>query len=116
MSFMIKGMGGFGYKGKGAAKIIPKLPDRKPDCILKGDSFRGQAFIYRLTGDINPLHIDPNIASLQKFERPIMHGLGSYGIVARAITQQFLDNDPEKITSYHARFLGHVFPGESLKI
>jgi hypothetical protein len=73
-SLILKGSGGFGFKGKGVSKVLPKIPERKPDYVLKGTSFAGQAFLYRLSGDINPLHIDPNISAIQNFERPILHG------------------------------------------
>lgn len=62
-----KGLGGFGYKGKGLFPSIPEIPKRQPDQVIKGTTFPGQAILYRLTGDINPLHIDPNIAQSQKF-------------------------------------------------
>jgi peroxisomal enoyl-CoA hydratase 2 len=74
MSIIIKGLGGFGYKGKGVMKTLPTIPTRNPDHVLKGTSYPNQAWLYRLTGDINPLHVDPNIASIQNFEKPILHG------------------------------------------
>lgn len=73
-SLIFRGLGGFGYKGKGLSTPIPKTPETKPDYVLKAKSFPGQAFLYRLSGDINPLHVDPNIAASQKFEKPILHG------------------------------------------
>jgi 3-hydroxyacyl-CoA dehydrogenase/3a,7a,12a-trihydroxy-5b-cholest-24-enoyl-CoA hydratase/multifunctional beta-oxidation protein/peroxisomal enoyl-CoA hydratase 2 len=74
MSIIIRGMGGFGFKGKGATKALLPIPTRNPDKVLKSSSYLNQALIYRLTGDINPLHVDPNIASLQNYEKPILHG------------------------------------------
>lgn len=74
MSIIIRGLGGFGYKGKGASKPLTKIPSRNPDKILKTSSYLTQAFIYRLSGDFNPLHVDPNIASMQNYEKPILHG------------------------------------------
>ena len=71
---MIRGKGGFGFKGKGLFHNIPKIPEEKPDIVLNDSSFAGQAFLYRLSGDINPLHVDPNISSMQGFEKPIIHG------------------------------------------
>lgn len=70
----IRGLGGFGYKGCGAYTIIPDLPKREPDAILTEKTFPNQAFFYRLNGDPNPLHIDPNFSALANFERPIIHG------------------------------------------
>lgn len=74
MTLLLRGYGGFGFKGKGVTPSIPKIPQSKPDHVIKATSFPGQAFVYRLSGDINPLHIDPNIAAIQKFEKPIIHG------------------------------------------
>jgi len=74
MSILIKGLGGFGYKGKNIMKTLPAIPKRNPDHLLKAVSFPSQAWLYRLTGDINPLHVDPSISSIQNFDRPILHG------------------------------------------
>ena len=75
MALIIRGMGGFCYKGAGALTALPMIPSRKPDSILKSSSYPNQALLFRLTNDINPLHVDPNIAALQNYERPIMHGI-----------------------------------------
>jgi len=118
MSIIIRGMGGFGFKGKGATKPLATIPKRNPDKVISSSSYPNQALVYRLTGDINPLHVDLNIASLQNYEKPILHGnfpiisgLASYGNVCRAIVQDVLGNQPEKIKAFQARFVGHVFPG-----
>lgn len=74
MTMFFKGLGGFGFKGKGLFPTIPEIPKRDPDHIIEGTTFPGQAFIYRLSGDMNPLHVDPNIAATQKFDKPIIHG------------------------------------------
>ena len=74
-TLFLRGLGGFGFKGKGLIAQIPEIPKRKPDHILKGETYPGQAFLYRLSGDINPLHVDPAVAQGQKFERPIIHGI-----------------------------------------
>lgn len=94
MSIIIRGMGGFGFKGKGATKPLVSVPKRNPDKVIEASSYLNQALVYRLSGDINPLHVDPNIASLQNYEKPILHGnidfnsgLASYGNVCRAIVQ-----------------------------
>ncbi len=74
LTMMIRGKGGFGFKGKGEFHDIPKIPEEKPDYVLNDKSYPGQSFLYRLSGDINPLHVDPNISAMQNFERPIIHG------------------------------------------
>ena len=68
------GIGGFGFKGKGLITELDPIPKRKPDAVLKGETYPGQAFVYRLSGDYNPLHVDVKIAKMQKMERPIIHG------------------------------------------
>lgn len=110
-SLAIKGLGGFGYKGNGTTEKIPDRPKRDADATLDASSYPGQAFLYRLSGDYNPLHVKPEISAIQKFERPIIHGLASYGIVARTLIQKLFKNDPNQLKVYHARFVGHVYPG-----
>ena len=75
MSIIIRGLGGFGYKGNGITKELAKIPNRNADKVLKTSSYLNQAFVYRLTGDFNPLHVDPNISSMQNYDRPILHGI-----------------------------------------
>jgi peroxisomal enoyl-CoA hydratase 2 len=75
MSIIIRGMGGFGFKGNGTTKPLAPIPKRNPDKVIKASSYPNQALVYRLSGDINPLHVDPNIASLQNYEKPILHGI-----------------------------------------
>jgi hypothetical protein len=73
-NLILRGFGGFGFKGKGLPSFIPKVPESAPSVVLKASTYPNQAFIYRLSGDINPLHIDPNISAIQNFEKPIIHG------------------------------------------
>ncbi len=112
------GLGGFGFKGKNLVPNLKKIPTTKPDFILQGSTYPGQAFLYRLSGDLNSIHIDPKISSVQKFERPILHGtfyiyigLCSYGIIARIVVQGLLKNNSSLIKSYHTKFVGHIYPG-----
>ena len=102
-----------GYKGKGNMSKLPAIPKRACDLTLQANSFPGQAILYRLTGDTNPLHIDPSFASIQKLPKPIIHGLATKGIITRTIVEKILNNDATKLKSIHCRFAGHVFPGES---
>lgn len=111
-----KGLGGFNSAGKGLIKKPVELPKRKADWVLTGRLFPNQAFLYRLTFDVNPLHIDPEIAKLQKYDKPIIHGLATYGTVARVVVQELLNNDPTRLKAIQTRFVGHVFPGETLDI
>ena len=100
-----------GFKGVGKITVMPKIPSRKADMVFNAKSYPNQAIVYRLSGDFNPLHIDPKFAAIQKFQKPIIHGLATKGIVGRTIVQNIMGNDPSKLKSFHSRFIGHVFPG-----
>jgi acyl dehydratase len=75
-----------------------------------------QALIYRLSGDRNPLHSDPDFAAKAGFERPILHGLCTYGICCRAVLQSYADFDPAAIRRFAARFSSPTFPGDTLSV
>lgn len=75
-----------------------------------------QALIYRLSGDRNPLHSDPGFAQLAGFDRPILHGLCTYGFTGRALLDRLCDGDPSRFRSMEGRFTSPVFPGEPLTI
>ena len=109
----LRGEGGFGGD-RGASDRVP-VPDRRPDAVLLSPTSPSQAAWYRLCGDRNPLHIDPGFAARAGFPRPIMHGLCTYGIVAKAVVDALLDADPGRVAGYDARFAGVVYPGETLR-
>ena len=71
--------------------------------------------MYRLSGDVNPLHIDPSFAQLGGFDTPILHGLCTEGIAIREITQKVADNDVSKIRKIKARFAKPVYPGQTIR-
>ena len=112
-TLMIRGVGGYGYKGGEAAIKYPEIPTRAPDAIIEGKSSPSQAILYRLNGDMNPLHIDPDMAGVAGFERPIIHGLCSTGITARLIYEKYCNGNPQTLSKFSTRFLSHVFPGET---
>lgn len=112
-SIYIRGEGGFG--GDPGPSSTGAAPDREPDHLVESKTLPQQALLYRMvSGDRNPLHADPGFAGFAGFERPILHGLCTYGIVAKAVVDTALGGEPERFASYKARFSGHVFPGETL--
>lgn len=91
-------------------------PDREPDWEVTLATRPEQALLYRLNGDRNPLHSDPAFAARAGFERPILHGLCTYGMAARALLQAYSPEAPERLTGIAARFSSPFFPGETLRV
>uniref|UniRef100_F6ZEV4 Peroxisomal multifunctional enzyme type 2 n=1 Tax=Ornithorhynchus anatinus TaxID=9258 RepID=F6ZEV4_ORNAN len=115
-SLFVIGSGGFGGK-RTSEKVKPSLPvpDRPPDAVCYDVTSLNQAALYRLSGDWNPLHIDPDFAALGGFEKPILHGLCSFGFSARHVLHQFADNDPARFRAIKVRFAKPVYPGQTLQ-
>jgi acyl dehydratase len=111
-SIFARGEGGFG--GDPGPKPGNEAPSRKPDVVVESPTLPQQALLYRLSGDKNPLHADPDFAKLGGFDRPILHGLCSFGIVCKAVVDHCLGGDTAKVARYQARFSGVVFPGETI--
>jgi acyl dehydratase len=108
-----RGEGGFGGdRGPSGARNVP--PDRAPDRVITMKTLPQQALIYRLSGDMNPLHADPDFAKMGGFDRPILHGLCTFGHAGRAVLEAFCGNDPAKFRALEVRFSGVVFPGETI--
>ena len=106
--------GGFGGdRGPKRVKVIPD--DREPDQVCDLRTLPQAALIYRLSGDYNPLHCDPDVAAQAGFDRPILHGLCTYGAVGHAILRTLCDYDPLRFTGMQARFSAPVFPGETIR-
>ncbi|MEE1928569.1 MaoC/PaaZ C-terminal domain-containing protein [Streptomyces sp. TRM 70351] len=110
----VRGEGGFGGERGGSPRLEP--PGREPDWTLERPVREDQALLYRLSGDWNPLHADPQFARLAGFDRPILHGLCTYGMTLKALTDTVLDGDVRRVRSYRTRFAGVVFPGETLRV
>lgn len=111
-SLFLRGEGGFG--GESGPPPGNEAPSRAPDHVVESKTLPQQALLYRLSGDKNPLHADPEFAKMAGFEVPILHGLCSYGIVCKAVVDAALGGDAASVARYQARFAGVVFPGETL--
>ncbi|KAG3265879.1 hydroxysteroid 17-beta dehydrogenase 4, transcript variant X2 [Ictidomys tridecemlineatus] len=115
-SLFLVGSGGFGGKRTSEKlKVALDVPSRSPDAVLRDTTSLNQAALYRLSGDWNPLHIDPNFASLAGFEKPILHGLCTFGFSARHVLRQFADNDVSRFKAIKTRFAKPVYPGQTLQ-
>lgn len=113
MSAYIRGEGGWGGE-RGPSGPVNEAPDRSPDHSVTSVTRPEQALVYRLSGDRNPLHSDPGFAALAGFDRPILHGLCTYGFAGRALLHRLCDGDPSRFGSIEGRFSSPVFPGEEL--
>jgi acyl dehydratase len=113
-SLFIRGEGGWG--GDPGPRPAHERPEREPDLVVESKTLPQQALLYRLSGDKNPLHADPEFAKLGGFDRPIIHGLCSYGIACKAIVDEVLGGDVARVARYQARFAGVAFPGETYRI
>ena len=105
--------GGCGSFGATPAPATP-LPEGRPDTSIEIRTLPQQALIYRLSGDYNPIHADPVAAAKAGFERPILHGLCTMGVAARALIEAFAPAEPERVKSMFVRFSKPVFPGETI--
>jgi acyl dehydratase len=112
-SLFLRGEGGFG--GESGPKAGNAAPDREPDGVIESQTLPQQALIYRLSGDKNPLHADPEFAKMGGFDKPIIHGLCSFGVVCKAVVDDVLGGDVTKVARYQARFAGVGFPGETYR-
>jgi acyl dehydratase len=115
MSMFIRGEGGFGGE-RGPSTPKTGAPERAPDHVVTYETRPDQALIYRLSGDRNPLHSDPEFAKMAGFERPILHGLCSYGFTGRALLHTLCDGQVDRFKSMSVRFSKPVMPGDSLSV
>ncbi|WP_075219270.1 MaoC/PaaZ C-terminal domain-containing protein [Acuticoccus yangtzensis] len=109
-----RGQGGFGRKQTTAPLAAEPIPERAPDRTVTLATLPGQALIYRLSGDYNPLHSDPASAARSGFPRPILHGMATFGMACRALMRALCGNDPARVLAQEGRFSAPVVPGETL--
>lgn len=115
-SMFIRGEGGWGGERGPAKEGPPARPERDADHAVTYETRRDQALLYRLSGDRNPLHSDPAFAELAGFDRPILHGLCTYGFTGRALLHTLCGSDPDRFRSMAARFSAPVMPGDTLDV
>lgn len=113
-SIFARGEGGF-IGGERGPSSSAEIPDREPDAVIRTPTLPQQALLYRLLGDRNPLHSDPQFAAQAGFPAPILHGLATYGIVCKAVVDAVLAGDVAQVSAFGARFAGVVYPGETLQ-
>ena len=115
MSIFARGDGGIGSTVK-EAPSMGVIPERPADLVVDMPTSQRAALIYRLSGDMNPLHADPAIARQAGFDRPILHGLATYGVVGYAVLKHVCNNDTGAFKSLRGRFSAPVFPGENIQV
>jgi acyl dehydratase len=113
-----RGDGGFSARngaGDAAPAALPKVPERNADIVFDLGTLPQQALLYRLCADRNPLHSEPAVARKAGFPRPILHGLGTYGVACHAMLATLCDYDPARLKRLSVRFSSPVFPGETIR-
>jgi acyl dehydratase len=115
MTMMCRGDGGFGGPDR-PTPPVHALPERPADTVIDLTTSPRTALIYRLSGDYNPLHIDPAVASSAGFERPILHGLATFGLVGWAVIKGLLGGEPAQLVELAGRFSSPVYPGDTLHV
>jgi acyl dehydratase len=114
-----RGDGGFSARdgvGDASPPAPPRVPQHEPDLACELRTLPQQALLYRICADRNPLHSEPAAARKAGFDRPILHGLGTYGVACHALLATVCDYDPSRLTSLFARFSSPVFPGETIRV
>lgn len=114
-TWVVRGGGGFGGPRDLPGDALPPVPARDPDYEIMLPTSRAQAATYRLSGDRNPLHIDPLAAQGAGYDRPILHGLSTMGVAARALIHVCCQGDAAALREIALRFVAPVYPGETIR-
>lgn len=109
-----RGDGGFGGPPR-PQRPVHAIPDRAPDLVCELATRPETALIYRLSGDLNPLHVDPAVAKAAGFAKPILHGLATFGVAGHAVLKMVCGYDPARLASIAGRFSAPVYPGETIR-
>lgn len=118
-SVFCRGDGGFSKVSGGGDEAGPAMtatPETEPDLVVDMPTRPDAALLYRLSGDLNPLHADLDVAARAGFPKPILHGLATYGVTCRALLAAFCGNDPARLKSMRTRMSSPVFPGETIRV
>ena len=110
-----RGDGGFGGKSASPYQLEP-LPEGSPNATVDVATHSQMALIYRLSGDLNPLHSDPDVARKAGYERPILHGLATFGVACRGLMRALCPGEPQRVSGLEARFSAPVYPGETISL
>ncbi|HVM96744.1 MAG TPA: MaoC/PaaZ C-terminal domain-containing protein [Candidatus Acidoferrales bacterium] len=113
-TLFIRGAGGFGGERGPSTADLNKPPERQPDVVVEDVTRPEQGAIYRLSGDPNPIHIDPDFAKMAGFEKPFVHGLCTYGFAGRAILKGLCGGDAARFKHFEARFADQVYFGDTI--
>ena len=113
-TYFLRGDGGCGNWGTAGA-LLPSLPDSAPSGSIDMPTLEIAALIYRLSGDFNPLHADPEVARKAGFAKPILHGLCTYGVACQSLIRAVCDYDASRLRGMGARFTKPVYPGENIR-
>lgn len=117
--YFLRGDGGFSKAGGQADEAAPAaaaMPESAPELVLDLPTRADQALLYRLSGDINPLHAEPAFAAKAGFARPILHGLATWGIAGRGLVAACADFDATRLSAMRARLSAPVYPGETIRL
>lgn len=114
-AYFLRGNGGFGGSAT-SSTTLPRVPERAPDLETTIETSAQAGILYRLNGDRNPLHVDPQRAAAVGFDKPILHGLCTFGLAARAALSTLCADEPIRLKSVDARFSAPFYPGEGLRI